>query len=151
MVEPRGIEPLSEIPTWIKHSYAIDDFPALLHSGHLRYRQICPRAYNSLHASTTLFRYPVIRKTAMIGRILNLRRLPDRRCVVLEIHYLSGSNPASHHGGKCGMDHYNSRIVVISFLFKPWGGLLPASLTLSEPRRTHYGPIWNCQGVPVRA
>lgn len=54
LVEPAGIEPASEIPTWTRHSYAIDDFSALHYSGRLRYRQIYPRAYNGLHTSTTL-------------------------------------------------------------------------------------------------
>lgn len=64
MVEPAGIEPASEIPTWTRPSYAIDDFSALLFSGRLRYRQICPRAHNGLHTSTTLSLLAVTRKTA---------------------------------------------------------------------------------------
>lgn len=67
MVEPRGIEPLSEIPTWTRPSYAIDDFSAMPYGGRLRYHQIWPRAYNSLHTSTTLFLFTVIRKTASAG------------------------------------------------------------------------------------
>ena len=38
-------------------------------------------------ASTTLFLYPVIRKTARRRCIFNLRHLPIRRCVVLEDPY----------------------------------------------------------------
>ena len=43
--------------------------------------------------------------------------------------------------------------VVLSFQFlvKPWGGLLPASLILSEPCRNHYGPIFTFQCTLVEA
>ena len=103
------------------------------------------RACNGLHTSTTLSIYPVTRKTAELRCFFNLKRLPNRRCVVLESSCQSGSNPLCYKSGKSGMDHYNSFSVVISFLVMPLGGHLPASLALSKPRRIQNGPIFNFQ------
>lgn len=115
MVEPAGIEPASEIPTWTRPSYAIDDFPVMLYSGHLRYRQILPRAYIGLHTSTTLFLIGT-RKTTY-SQIFNRRHLPGCWCVILESSRQSGGNTLRHKSGKHRVDHHNSFRVVISFLF----------------------------------
>lgn len=105
------------------------------------------RACNGLHTSTTLSLYPVTRKTAGLRRFFNLRRLPNRKCVVLESSCQSGSNPLCRKSSESRMDHHNSFSVVISFLVMPLGGHLPASLALSKPRRILDGPIFNFQAT----
>ena len=87
------------------------------------------------------------KENCAFGRIFTSYIHPSSRYVVLESYRQSGGNPLSHKSSKSGMDHNDSFSVVVSFLFKPWGGLLPASLALSKPRRILYGPIWSCQSA----
>ena len=78
-----------------------------------------PRTYNGLYVSTTLFLYPVIRKTAKHGVSLTSDAYPTVGTSFWRSKQLLGCSPLSRHSGKSGVDHDDSISLVIYFLIKP--------------------------------
>lgn len=87
VVEPRGLEPLSEIPTCSKHSYAIGSFLALPIGGCHELPNI-PRAYQfGTPPPPCFYSTETQGKTAIAGWFFNLRHMPtsSRRVILVSI------------------------------------------------------------------
>lgn len=116
MVESRGIEPLSEIPTYEMSSYAIDSVSAFS----LR-KVACDTVKSTLRAYRLGTPPPPYFVTEQ-GNCLCTDSLTSNAPSV-QVHCFGssrqlGGNPLCYTSSQCGMDHYNSSVVIL-FLVKP--------------------------------
>lgn len=114
MVESRGIEPLSEIPTYEMSSYAIDSVSAFS----LR-KVACDTVKSTLRAYRLGTPPPPYFVTEQ-GNCLCTDSLTSNAPSV-QVHCFGssrqlGGNPLCYTSSQCGMDHYNSSVVILFWL-----------------------------------